>query len=126
MELIKGFISVRNILNFVIIIFCLLPKLNAQDWIWIDGSNKINGEANYAETFPGARDSSVTWRDNNGNYWLFGGRNGNDYYNDTWKYDISQDEWIFIDGSNQPNQSLDFPLTYRITSLCHMAGKNGN
>lgn len=56
---------------------------------------------------PGARDGSVSWLDNSGNLWLFGGHGvttvGTGYLNDLWKYDAAQAQWIFISGDNTPN-----------------------
>jgi hypothetical protein len=68
-------------------------------WTWIGGSNGqdqsgVYGTLGVAAPFniPGARDSSTTWVDGAGNFWLFGGNafaGGNlypGYVNDLWKY----------------------------------------
>jgi hypothetical protein len=48
------------------------------------------------ETYPGvpgiapsARLGAATWTDSSGNFWLFGGSNGNNFRNDLWMYDHS-------------------------------------
>jgi N-acetylneuraminic acid mutarotase len=90
------------VLSFIIFV----NQLNAQDWIWLDGSNEINGEANYAEIFPGARKESIAGKDDDGNFWLFGGSGfATGMLNDLWKYDLSSQEWIWVSGSNIANQN---------------------
>lgn len=56
---------------------------------------------------PGSRDSSVTWTDASGNFWLFGGigvdsTGTQGYVNDLWKY--SGGQWTWMSGSNLVNQ----------------------
>ncbi|MCE3226910.1 MAG: Kelch repeat type 2-containing protein [Bacteroidetes bacterium] len=87
--------------------------INAQapSWTWMKGSNTIDQGGIYgtlgvgaAANNPGARLGSATWKDNNGNLWLFGGygfdANSQDYLNDLWKYDINLNQWIWISGPN--------------------------
>lgn len=58
---------------------------------------------------PGSRDSSVTWTDNSGNLWLFGGV-GFDaagdfgYFNDLWEFNVATHQWAWITGSSTLNQ----------------------
>src|SRR4030095_409313 len=55
---------------------------------------------------PGARGENFwTWVDTSGNLWLYGGIghdvNGlSQVLSDLWKYDIANDEWTWIDGSD--------------------------
>ena len=51
------------------------------------------------------RDSAVSWTDNNGNFWLFGGYGWDSagtpgYLNDLWEYSSSTKQWAWIAGSN--------------------------
>jgi Galactose oxidase, central domain/Kelch motif len=68
-------------------------------WTWIGGSNQVAHDGVYGTlgvaapaNIPGARDSSTTWVDGAGNFWLFGGTafvNGHTQpatINDLWKY----------------------------------------
>jgi len=78
------------------------------EWTWVKGS-QLPGQAPVYGTLgvpdpantPGERGfGSVTWVDTTGNLWLFGGNFTN---NDLWKYDISTNEWTWINGSNTTN-----------------------
>jgi hypothetical protein len=56
---------------------------------------------------PGARVGAVTWKDNSGNFWLFGGYgfdgSGNEgFLNDLWEY--TGGNWVFVSGSALANQ----------------------
>lgn len=86
------------------------------EWTWVSGSNSMNqlgvygtqGVASSTNT-PGARRHPMTWKDNSGNFWLFGGYGydafGNEaHLNDLWKYDVSGGTWTWVSGSNGVNQ----------------------
>jgi len=76
-------------------------------WTWVSGSNLVNQAGIY---IPGARCRAVSWIDNSGNLWLFGG-DGFDTWgargclNDLWKYDPSSGLWTLVSGSNIRYQS---------------------
>ncbi|WP_413943141.1 kelch repeat-containing protein [Bdellovibrio sp. HCB-162] len=79
---------------------------STSQWTWISGASTGGGTATYgtkgtpnAANVPGARYKSTSWRDNNGNLWLFGGTNGSQF-NDLWKYDPSTNQWTWMTGSN--------------------------
>jgi len=86
--------------------------LKSGEWTWIGGSNTANSAGTYgtpgstsASNVPSARCCAVTWTDESGNFWLFGGigqtLGGNDYaLNDFWEY--SEGEWTLVSGSNGP------------------------
>lgn len=90
-------------------------KFDGAKWTWVSGDNTTGQLGSYgtpgvasAISIPGARRFSVTWTDNNGKFWLFGGARYNasfntDDYNDLWKFDGSN--WIWMSGSNATNQS---------------------
>ncbi|MBS1971659.1 MAG: hypothetical protein JSU04_15210 [Bdellovibrionales bacterium] len=82
-------------------------------WAWVGGSKTndqfSHGSLGVASTNagPGARTDSVTWVDNSGNFWLFGGDGyddgdpwfGNTGHNsDLWKYEPSTGKWTFVAG----------------------------
>jgi hypothetical protein len=100
---------------------CLLNdlwKFSNGQWTWVSGANTVNQQGTYgalgvpaATNVPGARFYAVTWIDNSGALWLFGG-NGIDStgttgpLNDLWKF--ANGEWTWIAGANIINQ----PGTY--------------
>jgi N-acetylneuraminic acid mutarotase len=83
---------------------------------WMKGDNLVEQPGTYgtrgtanATNKPGARDFSATWRDSQGNLWLFGGygidATGNiGYHNDLWKYDPLANTWTWIKGDNAVGQ----------------------
>jgi N-acetylneuraminic acid mutarotase len=81
-------------------------------WTWVSGSNSTAQAGVYgtrgvpaAANIPGARQSSVTWIDAQGNLWLMGGFNGSVSFNDLWRYNTSSGLWTWISGSNGGNQN---------------------
>ncbi|MCX6185439.1 MAG: beta-propeller fold lactonase family protein, partial [Bacteroidetes bacterium] len=83
------------------------------NWTWINGSNSANQLGSYGtlrnhsiSNIPESRSYSVSWKDNSGNLYLFGGRGGaTGYLNDLWLYNISSNEWTWMGGSNTSNAS---------------------
>ena len=83
-------------------------------WTWLGGSKERNQDASFgtlreasASNLPGSLEGGSTWRDTDGNLWLFG---GNAYIGGTrgltntlWKYDISTGLWTWMQGSNTLN-----------------------
>lgn len=80
-------------------------------WTWEGGANTIGASGSYgtqgdagSANVPGARQEGVSWIDNTGNFWLFGGvgleANGNGGgHNDLWMYTPTTQEWTWIGGS---------------------------
>jgi len=76
-------------------------------WTWVGGSDLVDQPGNYSSgtLLPGARTNAVTWTDNSGNFWLFGGY-GYDgqtpptlgFLNDLWEY--TGGNWVFVSGGN--------------------------
>jgi N-acetylneuraminic acid mutarotase len=70
----------------------------SKTWTWMSGSNRTNGAGTWGTlgapataNVPGSRDQGVTWVDNSGNLWLFGGYGSDSvgnggYLNDLWRY----------------------------------------
>ncbi len=81
-------------------------------WVWMSGNSVVNSVGTYGTkgtassvNKPGGRQGSVSWIDNTGNLWLFGGfgksssiTNGN--LNDLWKFDVATSNWTWMTGSN--------------------------
>jgi N-acetylneuraminic acid mutarotase len=77
-----------------------------------------------ASNLPGGRHSTVTWTDQNGNLWLFGGYGAGSTYtkgtlNDLWEFNPSTNEWAWISGSST------FPACASSTSSCGQPGVYG-
>lgn len=84
-------------------------------WVWMKGDHDINSTGIYgtkgiaaAGNKPGSRTSAITWRDANGNLWLFGGMGyGNSeqgYLNDLWKYNTATNQWTWVHGDSTVQQ----------------------
>ncbi|MES1197863.1 MAG: kelch repeat-containing protein, partial [Chitinophagaceae bacterium] len=112
----------KNYLLLLSTLFLLLNSINAQittntPWIWVKGTNTLNSPGVYgikgvasSLNNPGARDAGVTWNDNKGNLWLFGGygydvTGTGSFLNDLWKYDIGSNQWTWMSGDNIINQT---------------------
>ncbi len=92
-----------------------LWKYDGTNWVWVSGSNLgdeagVYGTLGVPDTlnYPGSRQYPLTWTDNQGNFWLFGGYgfdiNGYlGYLNDLWKFDGTN--WTWISGGYDRNQS---------------------
>ena len=95
-----------------------------KEWTWMSGSSKLVEEDSYgdygqigvygtlgvagASNVPGGRYGSVSWLDQSGNLWLFGGygyastsTEGN--LNDLWKFSPATKEWTWVSGSDSVN-----------------------
>ncbi len=62
------------------------------------------GTSSTANT-PGGRESALSWTDDDGNLWLFGGLGfdsvgGSGWLNDLWEFDITANTWTWRGGSN--------------------------
>ncbi len=87
-----------------------LWKFDGKNWTWVAGANAAEQLGVYgtrgtpsSSNVPGSRESSISWTDSNGNFWLLGG-SGLDsagtpgYLNDLWKFDGSN--WTWVSGAN--------------------------
>jgi hypothetical protein len=84
-------------------------------WTWLKGNTTPNGAGVYGTrgvpavgNTPGARYAQSGWTDQSGNMWIFGGygydASGNlGYLNDLWEWSQSDEQWIWVSGSNTIN-----------------------
>ena len=85
-------------------------------WTWVSGANTADPEGNALGTYgtlgigsttnvPGERFGAISWTDNTGNLWLFGGSllYSNGQLNDLWKYTPSTRQWTWVSGANTVN-----------------------
>lgn len=89
--------------------------ISTNQWTWVSGDN-VPGQSGIYGTQgissplnkPGARIVFTSWKDNNGDLWLFGGQgdiaSGGGELNDLWKYSIILNEWTWVSGSNTTDQ----------------------
>jgi N-acetylneuraminic acid mutarotase len=92
------------------------------EWTWMGGSSTFSC-ANYPQQYchvsgvygtlgqpspgniPGSRLLASSWRDNSGNFWMFGGTGFDSnsdwsYLNDLWEFNPTTNEWMWVDGSS--------------------------
>jgi len=97
-------------------------SINTDEWTWMKGSDSISYIGNYGTigienslNNPRSRDeNNGTWTDGFNNLWLFGGRpfsGGN--LNDLWKFNIANNCWTWINGSDSSN----YPSSYGIKGI---------
>lgn len=81
------------------------------EWTWVGGDNTPNANARFGEqgksrteNDPGARQAASGWKDNNGNFWMCGGKKSSAILTDLWKFDVSRGEWVWMSGDKKNNQ----------------------
>ena len=107
-------------------------------WIWMKGDS-IGIHYSLSGTYgsigiasiankPGARTKSVTWTDNAGMFWLFGGMaydaNTPKYYNDLWKYNEWTNEWTWVNGDSTLDNSSVYGTKNVTSTLNKPGGRN--
>ncbi len=103
-------------------------------WTWVAGDstmsypNGIYGKKGVRDVsnYPGARHGAVSWVDEEGDFWLFGGTgyaaNGLDgYLNDLWKYEVRSGQWTWVSGDTL----IDAPAVYGVQGIEAPANKPG-
>lgn len=84
-------------------------------WTWINGDDEPDNFSIYGtpgtaspSNKPGGIYSGISWRDNTGNFWLFGGYGFSEdqvgLLNTLWKYDVSLNEWTWVSGDKIINR----------------------
>ena len=101
------------------------PNLN--EWVWIAGDTTGNQNSVYgikgvenATNTPGERSASVSWADNAGNLWLFGG--GSTSSNDLWKYNIGSGKWTWMKGDTISNPTAVYGVK-GVSAITNTPGK---
>ncbi|MFI5217957.1 MAG: kelch repeat-containing protein [Bacteroidia bacterium] len=82
------------------------------EWTWMKGPNIPNQPGIYGIigvpnvlNYPRSRcETAISWTDNNGDLWLFGGSDSLDFLNDLWRYNIVTNTWTWMKGSSSGNQ----------------------
>ena len=91
------------------------------EWTWVSGGNTHGQPGVYGikgvpslSNVPGARHWAVSWADENGNFWLYGGygffeaSTWDGLLNDLWKYDPTTLEWTWVSGSSSNWQAGNY------------------
>jgi len=87
--------------------------MSANEWTWMNGTTFNSSPGVYgtmgvpaAANTPGARGYGfLSWKDLNGDFWIYGGdgydANGNEgLLSDLWRYSVATNEWTWMNGSN--------------------------
>jgi len=91
-------------------------NIATNEWTWVSGSNfgseyGIYGTKGIASNLnvPGARNAPATWKDTNGNFYLFGGNGAaNSSFgtlNDLWKFNPTSSQWTWMKGDSTENKN---------------------
>src|ERR1035437_5648592 len=88
---------------------------STNEWTWMNGPNTTGNPPNYgtkgvesATNHTGGRLIYSKWKDNSGNFWMFGGLGGANFdqcYNDLWRYRPTTDKWTWMSGTNIVNDT---------------------
>jgi gliding motility-associated-like protein len=98
--------------------------ISTNEWTWMKGADTIfspgvfgtMGIPSPANTPPCMWENNGSWTDGNNNLWLFGGMSYtflNATLNTLWKYDISTNQWTWVNGTNTGNP----PAVYGIRGV---------
>ena len=94
------------------------------EWTWMKGDSTTNLAGTYGTrgvpdpaNNPGGRNVYSKWTDSDYNFWLFGGGGGG-VFNDMWRYEVSTNQWTWMNGSSSPG-SPGF-----VDTLCHFSAAN--
>ena len=108
-------------------------------WAWMGGSSgggcasgscSSPGVNTYSGSVPEGRNGGMSWTDQSGNFWLFGGSgydaSGNyDDFNDLWVYNPSTNLWAWIGGSSWPRSSGPFSDCAGTVGSYYVCGQPG-
>ena len=80
-------------------------------YTWMSGPNTLNAPSGFgikgvpSTTYiPASIYGPVSWSDNNGNFWLFGGsQSSTNKFNALFRYNPSTNEWTWMSGGNSYN-----------------------
>jgi N-acetylneuraminic acid mutarotase len=96
--------------------------MSTKQWTWVHGDTllakpPVYGTQAAAANWPGARTDAISWTDNAGKFWLFGGIGVASSAplsigNDLWKFDPAISQWVWVSGktlTNNSNYSSQYP-----------------
>lgn len=95
-------------------------NIASNTWTWMSGSSALGAPPDYGiwqvqtpSNTPGGRIAYSYWRDQDGMFWFFGGCDDVDFFSDMWRYDPSVNQWTWMAGTVQPNDTNGFPVRCR-------------
>jgi len=95
----------------------------SKEWTWVSGSNSTGGSTVASGVYgtlgvaatgnvPSGRIGTVSWKDNSGNLWLFGGDVSGGMNNDLWEFNLTSKEWTWVGGVNAEGTQEAAPGIY--------------
>src|SRR5690348_9543293 len=79
-----------------------IAEAQTVNWTWIGGDSVLNSAGSYGTldsaspgNQPHSRYTAYSWKDLNGDFWLFGGF---PWCDDLWKYNVAANEWTWMGG----------------------------
>jgi type IX secretion system substrate protein/galactose oxidase-like protein len=104
-------------------------NIATNEWTWMSGPDTANGFGHYgtlmisspANNPPAKDETNGSWVDSIGNLWLFGGNFFGHPISDLWKYDVSINQWTWMNGPDSINQ----PPVYGIEGIPDSANHPG-
>jgi hypothetical protein len=110
------------------------PVLN--QWTWVKGDSIVNQSGSFGaigvtsiSNKPSTRANSSHWKDNAGNFWLFGGSGFINNYgelNDLWKLNPLTNQWTWMKGSNFIDPIGNYGIMGIANSLNTPSGRSGS
>ncbi len=112
-----------------------LWKYDGENWTWVSGSDAVRSNGVYGTkgvadpaNIPGARGYSISWTDNTGNLWLFGGSGlasmrTSGRLNDLWKFDGTN--WTWVSGSDTICHTFGVYGTKELPNSTNILGARG-
>jgi gliding motility-associated-like protein len=97
----------RYLLFVLLLSFSVTSNSQNGTWTWMHGSNADNGVAVWGTqgiaapgNTPPALYETANWTDGQGNFWIFGGIQGNtfDYHNGLWRFEPATNNWTWMSG----------------------------
>jgi hypothetical protein len=89
---------------------CSTAHAQTNEWVWMGGGANQRGVYGTLGTpapgnIPGNQSGMANWKDNKGNFWLFGGDGADSagtggLLNDLWKFNPATLEWTWVSGSS--------------------------
>ncbi|HYD20369.1 MAG TPA: kelch repeat-containing protein, partial [Flavipsychrobacter sp.] len=111
--------------------------VSTNEWTWMHGDNIIDQFGVYGTqgtaapaNKPGARNGAVSWTDTSGNFWLFGGFGFGEtgavgMLNDLWKYDVTSNQWAWMKGDKTPGHYGVYG-TIGVAAATNLPGSRGS
>lgn len=103
-------------------------------WTWMKGPSQRNkygiyGTQGIASTTnrPGGREEFTSWKDHDGNFWLFGGfglaKTQQGWLNDLWKYEPATNKWTWVSGDSTANVQATYGIKGVASPINKISGR---